>query len=102
MGNTQTGEDDEEKKGALLQKRSKHRLRSNGESIVRAGSPILSHLDQGEGTGNVTTAATIRADNYDHVRRAAMYNLHHVGGFDPRRGVPGVVGLRNLGNKPVT
>ena len=102
MGNTQTGDDNEEQRGAMRQQRSKQRLRSNGESIVRVGSQIFSHLDLGEGTGNDTTAATIRADNYDHVRRAAMYNLHHVGGFDPRRGVPGVVGLRNLGNKPVT
>lgn len=116
MGNTQTGEDaTDETKGNLLrrfvqelfaqqdghddtaQPRSKQQRRSNGESILRVGSELFSNGAQGDGTGKMN-AARIRANNYDHVRRAAMYNVEQVGGLEPNKGVPGVVGLRNLGN----
>lgn len=75
----------------LIKKPSQKIVQSRKESLVRVGSELFSIVDGDDGD-------TRKATNYDHVRKAVMYNLFQAGSLDPGKGVPGVVGFRNLGN----
>lgn len=76
----------------LIKKPSQKSVQSRKESLVRVGSELFSVVDGDDHGG------TQKATNYDHVRKAVMYNLFQAGSLDPGKGVPGVVGFRNLGN----
>jgi hypothetical protein len=66
-------------------------LRRRQDSLVRVGSHLLQSLDELGGDAREAT-------NYDHVHEAVMYNLFEAGSLEKGKGVPGVVGLSNLGN----
>lgn len=81
------------KKGASS-KRSNRKKDDVQESLIRVGSQLWS-ISEHEGENG---DGSRRATNYDHVRKAVLYNLSKAGTLDADKGVPGVVGFRNLGN----
>lgn len=66
-------------------------LRRRKDSIVRVGADLMQSLGEIGGDAGEAT-------NYDHVHKAVIYNLFEAGSLEEGRGVPGVVGFRNLGN----
>lgn len=128
MGNIQGGEDwdsddllledddhiaknknNTKKKGQLVSPSSSsaQRRRREPPKTSRADSPVRvfssNFLDddgeQGRGSNGTTTATSRNGStNYEHVHRAAMYNLEQAGALRDNTKPPGVVGFRNLGN----
>jgi hypothetical protein len=66
-------------------------LRRRQDSLVRVGADLMQSLGEMGGDAGEAT-------NYDHVHKAVMFNLFEAGSLEKGRGVPGVVGFRNLGN----
>jgi Ubiquitin carboxyl-terminal hydrolase len=113
MGNVQAGEDwdsddllDDDhiaktKKEHLSssQRRQRKQPKRAVDSPLRVvfASPVDKDGEQLGGSGATVTMKG--STDYDHVHRAAMYNLEQAGALrDTATRPPGVVGFRNLGN----
>lgn len=105
MGNAPSDETDTPSPNGLSDKptnASEHELIKQQSQVLRRprGSLIRVGADLMQSLGEMLGGDESKATNYDHVHKAVVYNLFEAGSLanNKGRGVPGVVGFRNLGN----